>query len=231
MSKYGELVYMVLDEVKGKSDDFSYTEDHIIFLLDKYRAFILKQRYSDIKKQIPDGNFQTIQLELVQVPAISGECCEGGVYLRSLEKIPYLIQIATPKVYPVDYFQGEITYINKDRMKYVGNNRYLKNIIYCSIAPDGYLYFKSSNPQFVYLERVNITGVFQDAKVVAEKINCNCETTQSCDIMDIDFPIEESLISPLIELVVKDLLNATYRPADGTNNASDNLSGLSVKVK
>ena len=44
MSKYSELVYMVLDELKGMSDDFSFTEDHIVFLLDKYRAFILKQR-------------------------------------------------------------------------------------------------------------------------------------------------------------------------------------------
>jgi hypothetical protein len=42
MTTYRELVYMVLDELKAKSDDFYYTEDHIIFLLDKYRAFLLK---------------------------------------------------------------------------------------------------------------------------------------------------------------------------------------------
>ena len=35
MSKYSELVYMVLDEIKGMSDDHSFTEDHVIFLLDK----------------------------------------------------------------------------------------------------------------------------------------------------------------------------------------------------
>ena len=57
MSTYRQLTYLVLDEIKGFSDDFTYTEDHIIFLLDKYRAFILKQRYSDIKKQIPESNY------------------------------------------------------------------------------------------------------------------------------------------------------------------------------
>ena len=72
MSTYRELVYMVLDELKGISDDFTYTEDHIIFLLNKYRAFILKQRYSDVKKFIPESNYQTICLDLIQVPAISG---------------------------------------------------------------------------------------------------------------------------------------------------------------
>ena len=53
MNTYKELVYMCLDELKGSSDDFTYTEDHIVFLLTKYRVFLLKQRYSDIKKPIP----------------------------------------------------------------------------------------------------------------------------------------------------------------------------------
>lgn len=57
MSTYRQLTYLVLDEIKGVSDDFTYTEDHIIFLLDKYRAFLLKQRYSDIKKQMPESNY------------------------------------------------------------------------------------------------------------------------------------------------------------------------------
>jgi hypothetical protein len=38
MSKVKELVYMVLDEVKLLSDDAYYTEEHIVFLLGKYRA-------------------------------------------------------------------------------------------------------------------------------------------------------------------------------------------------
>lgn len=227
MSKYGELVYMVLDELKGTSDDFTYTEDHVIFLLDKYRGFILKQRYSDIKKQIPESNYQTINLNLVPVPAISGEPCEGGEYLRSETKVPFIMQIGTPRVYPIDYYQGEITYISRDRMRYIGHNKYLKNIIYCSIGPDGYLYFKSANPQFIYLEKVKFTGIFQDSKEVAKK---QCEDN-SCSIMESTFPVEDALVPPIIELVVKELLGATYRPEDSENNAHDDLEGLAVKTK
>ena len=91
MSTYRQLTYLILDEAKGMSDDFTYTEDHLIFLIDKYRAFLLKQRYSDIKKQIPESNYQTICLDLIQVPAISGEPCEGGVYLRSEKEVPFLM--------------------------------------------------------------------------------------------------------------------------------------------
>ena len=149
MSTYKELIYMCLDELKLYSDDASYTEEHVIFLLGKYRTFLLKQKYSDIKKQIPESNYQTICLDLIEVPAISGEPCEGDSYLRSKEKIPFLMKVGNPKVYPIDYYQGEITYVSRERMRYVGYNKYLKNIIYASIGPDNYLYFKSFNPQYL----------------------------------------------------------------------------------
>lgn len=227
MSKYSELVYMVLDEIKGMSDDFTYTEDHIVFLLDKYRAFILKQRYSDIKKQIPESNYQTVYLELIEVPSIYDNPCGCGKYLRSKNKVPYIMQIGVPRVYPVDYYQGDIAYVSRDRMRYVGHNRYLKNIIYCSIAPDGYLYFKSSNPQHLYLEAVNFTGIFQNAKDASK---LGCPSNNSCDVLDSTFPVEDALIPPIIELVVKELLGATYRPSDDINNAKDDLEGLAVKT-
>lgn len=225
MSKYSELVYMVLDELKGMSDDFTYTEDHIIFLLEKYRAFLLNQKYSKGNREVPESNYQIVCLELIQVPAISGEPCEGGTYLRSRNKVPYLIPIGSPKAFPANYYQGEITYVSRDRMRYVGHNKYLQNIIYCSISPDGYMYLKSYNPQFLYLELVRFSGVFQDV----QEASVLQDNSVSIPIMDRDFPIEEALVSPLIELVVKELVNAEYRPEDTNNNAHDDLQGLMVK--
>ena len=229
MSKYKELVYMVLDELKLLSDDSQITEDHVIFLLSKYRSLILRKTYSDIRKQVPLDNYQTICLDLIQVPAISGEPCEGGVYLRSKEKVPILMNIGVPRVYPIDYYQGEITYISRERMRYVGFNKYLQNIIYCSIGPDNYLYFKSSNPQYLYLEKVKFTGIFMDSKSVSE---LSCEGSEEiCDIMDKDFPIEDSLVQVIIELVVKELSGSIYRPDDEKNDAKDNLTNLSLNQK
>lgn len=228
MSTYKELVYMVLDELKGSSDDFSFTEDHIIFLLGNYRNFLLKQRYGDIKKQIPESNYQTICLDLEEVPAICGEVCEGGSYLRSTKKVPYLLPIGINRVYPIDFYQGEITLISRERMKYVGFNRYLQNIIYCSIGPDNYLYFKSENPQFLYLKKVKFTGIFQDAKT-AFKLQCPSEEGQICDILDSVFPIEDALIPPLLELTIKELKGAEYTNDDEVNNAKDDIPDVSVR--
>ena len=226
---YREIVYMILDEIKSVSDDAFFTEDHVIFLAGKLRTFLLKQRYSDVKKQIPESNYQTICLDLIEVPAISGEPCEGGSYLRSKEKIPFLMKIGNPMVYPVDYYQGEITYVSRERMRYVGYNKYLKNIIYASIGPDNYLYFKSFNPQYLYLEKARMTGIFEDPQAASE-LQCPDENGDTvCDVLDKTFPIEDALIPPMIELVVKELLGAEYRPKDETNDAKDELSEVASK--
>lgn len=226
MSTYKELVYMVIDELKLQSDDATYTEEHIMFLLKNYRTFLLKQRYSDIKKQIPESNYQTICLDLIEVPAISGEPCEGGSYLRSKEKIPFLMKIGNPMIYPIDYYQGDITYVSRERMRYVGYNKYLRNIIYASIGPDNYLYFKSFNPQYLYLEKVKVTGIFEDAIAASD---LQCSDGAECDILDRVFPIEDALVPPMIELVVKEILSAEYRPEDDTNDAKDELSDVATK--
>lgn len=229
MSTYRELVYLVLDELKLTSDDALFNEEHVMFLLGKYRGFLLKQQYKDIKKEIPESNYQTLCLDLIQVPAITGEPCEGGTYLRSKEKIPFLMPVATPRVYPEDYYQGDITYVSRERMKYVGYNRWLPNIIYASIGPDNYLYFKSFNPQYLYLEKARLTGIFEEPEKAAE-LECNRDES-TCDPMDMKFPLEEALIPQVVELVVRELSRPEYLPEDKQNNADDGLSEVTPQSK
>lgn len=214
---------MCSDQLKLSSDDTFFTNDHILYLLKRYRGLYLSQKYKDVRKEIPESNYQTICLDLIQVPAISGEPCEGGTFLRTKNKIPSLLTIGDAKVYPIDYYIGDITMVSRERMKYVGHNRWLQNIIYCSIAPDGYMYFKSSNPQYLHLENVRMTGIFEDIDKV-EELSCGKES--SCDILDRKFPIEEALIPQLIDTVVKFMTSGLYKPEDDDNNAKDDLATL-----
>ena len=222
MRTYRQLIYLVLDELKLMSDDSSFTEDHIIFLLSKYRAFLLKQRYSDVRKEVPLSNYQTLCLDLEEHEGIEGLFCEG-TYMRSTKKIPEAMNVGQSRVHSGDYFNGEVTYISRDRLRYVGHNKWLQNIIYATKGPDGYLYLKSSNPQLYYLEKIKFTGVFSDAEEASE---LECEQPESCDILDKEFPIEDAIIPPLIELVVKELSGVIYKPEDSENNATDDLANL-----
>lgn len=231
MSTYRELVYLVLDELKLTSDDALFNEEHVMFLLGKYRGMLLKQQYKDVKKEIPESNCQTLCLDLIQVPAITGEPCEGGTYLRSKEKIPFLMPLSSPRIYAEDYYQGNIAFISKERMRYVGYNRWLPNIIYASLGPDNYLYFKSFNPQYLYLEKARLIGIFENPDEAAE-LECSKEESDAvCDPMDTKFPLEESLIPTVIELVVKELSRSEYLPEDKKNNANDDLSEVTSQSK
>lgn len=221
---------MVLDELKIVSDDSHFQEEHVLFLLDKYRTFLLKQRYSDIRKEIPESNYQTICVDLKQVNAIDGTSCTGADYMKSLQEIPNMMQVGKQKISSLDYFQGNFAYTNNERFKYVGNNKYLKNQIYGTIAPDNHLYLKSSNPQMYYLEKIKVTGIFEDSSKAAELQCPDASGEKPCDVMDMEFPIEEALIPPMIELIVKELSGHAYQPADNENNATDDLDRLASYI-
>ena len=227
---YREVTYLILDLLKQSSDDSYYTQEHILFLVSKIRSAILKQTYSNIKKEIPESNYQTICLDLKEGSAIAGEPCEGGTYLRSEQKIPTTLPIGNTQIYPVDYYQGEITFVSRERMRYVGHNKWLQNIIYASLGPDSHLYFKSSNPQYLYLKKAKMTGIFEDTDKAAE-LECPSEEGQVCDIMDKKFPLEEGLVASVIELTVKYLNGAAYKPEDATNNAADDLSDIMAFIR
>lgn len=227
MTTYREVVYMVLDELQLVSDDTNITKEHVIFLMDKYRSFLLKKNYTDVKKSIPESNYQTICLNLEEVNGIEGDNCSGR-YLRSLETIPNTVGVVTPRVSSMDFLGGEITYVSRERMKFVGLNKYLKNIIYCCVGPKGKLYMKSSNPQAYYLDKVELSGIFEESAEAA-KLSCDsAEAEGNCDILDNRFPLEEALIPVLIELIVKELSGVVYRPTDTVNNANDDLANLST---
>lgn len=218
--KIKELVYMVLDEIKGLSDDFTYTEDHVIFLLNKYRTSLLKQKYKDDKGTMHSSNFQTMLLTLKDSLQNKDYILERQ-YKQSEEIVPELLTDKGVRVYPETQFldNADIAFITEDRMRYVGYNKYLKNAVYATLHND-YLYITSRNLDIMDLDQVYLSAVFEDAIEAIKAIKGNV------DLLEEDFPMEDSLTSLLIQSVVKELLGAAYRPKDQQNNANDDLADM-----
>ena len=238
--KVSEIVYICADLSKALgSDDSILNESHILFLLKKYRSFLIKKEQEKEKSTTDvasEFEYQEICLNLEQTPAIDGDPCLGGYYLKTTEKIPKVLDGNEPRIYPVDFYQGiNVTYVPRDRMRYVGTNKYLQNIIYASLGPDQHLYVKSNNPQFLHLCKLRMSAVFEDFDE-AEKLLCdndgNTEEDSACkDILDGTFPIREYLVPSLIELVVKELIGVKYHPVDKMNNASDDLADIAAYIR
>lgn len=229
-----EIVYMVLDLAHAAtSDDSFFNESHVVFLLKKYRSFLIKKEQEKQKATTDiasEFEYQQICLDLEKVPAIDGESCTGGYYLRTTKKIPKILEDNQPRVYPVDFYQGiNISYIPRDRMRYVGTNKFLQNIIYVSLGPDLHLYLNSSNPQFLYLKKLRMSAVFEDFDDISCYLCDEDGNSKACDVLDEVFPIREYLVPTLMELVVKELTTAKYQPVDERNNASDDMSKVSTK--
>ena len=229
-----EIIYSILDISKLSGSDDSYiNESHILFLCKKYRAFLIKKEQDKEKgstEVASEFEYQQICLDLEKVPAIDGDPCTGGYYLRTTQKIPKILEGTQPKVYPLDYFQGiNVSYISRDRMRYVGTNKYLQNIIYASLGPDLHLYLNSSNPQFFYLKQLRMNAIFEDVDEAASLLCDSDGGSQSCDYMDMEFPIRDYLVPLLIELVVKEVSGAKYQPADTRNNSADDLPRMAAK--
>lgn len=95
---------MVSDLAKQQSDDTTLTERHIAFLLNKYRTYLLKQKYLNKAQEIPLSNYQTICADMTLVPAMAGctyeQCMDGdnSPLLRSIEKVDLPLTFSDTKV-------------------------------------------------------------------------------------------------------------------------------------
>ena len=218
-----ELVFMCMDEIKLHSDDSFYTEDHLVFLLNKYRSFVLKKELEKENKQLSSSNGQTICLDLIEILDENNPC--GESMLRTEQKIPNLVNDCKVSLYPVNYFEGDhIIYTTMERIRYTTYNKWTKNLIYAAKGPDDYLYIKSSNPQYLYLEKLRMKAIFEDFESAAQYACDEDGEKLQCDILDMKFPIENALVPIVTELVIKELLGVKYQPRDTHNNAADDAS-------
>ena len=231
MTTYRELVYAVLDLLKMRSDDSYYTEEHILFLAKKMRALLLERKYKNTRngtfKQMSQENRQQVCLSLAPAQMLPNGC--GGNWLRSNEEVPALSSVSDAVTCTGhDLLPTTVTFIPAERMPYVGYNKWLKNIIYASRSMDGHLYLTSNNNQFMWLERVGLTGVFSDPDAAAALSHEACMGEGPCDIMDQNYPLEDALVPSCIELIVQELTGAKYAPDDTVNNDKDDVGAAGI---
>jgi hypothetical protein len=82
--KTKELIYIVLDLCKVASDDAYFTEEHVEWLLNKNRSFILKREEERLKNALSDESRQTICVDLVKETAFCNDPCSTA-YLKSVQ--------------------------------------------------------------------------------------------------------------------------------------------------
>lgn len=227
MITYREAVFIVFDELKLSSDDSPWEVEHIIFLLNKYRAILTKQRYGGAKKDVPLEYYQIWELGQLELPTNNTDVRRTFSFEKPVPPILNLhgvlletsISYHTAPLeenYTTGYVENniDINFINPDRFKYLGYNKWLSSQPYATIGYDHKLYI-SSTADFLNGKSFRIQGVFENPTDFQD-------TTDGK--LDMYFPVEQALVQPIIDLIVKELGNVLYLPKDGENNSSDDLS-------
>ena len=238
MSTFREIVYMVLDHSKLSNDDSYVEPEHVLYIVSKLRAYLLSSKYQKTAAQISNSNFQTIDLTLEPSEDVCG-CDSGGMWImRSVEEIPNILLLNNYEgltvVNPSTSFgcASNFNLINPTRFNAVGYNKWLKNQQYATIGPDNHLYVKSSDSNITELETLQISAVFEDAEKAAKIIaNANqlneCPNEDiACDVMDTKFPLEEGLITLLIDNASQFIYQMSMKSRDIKNSSNDELGNI-----
>ena len=142
---------------------------------------------------------------------------------------------------------NNVSMVSINRFPYAGTSKYFKNKIYGTLGYDHYLYLKSNMKDFYEDTEENrvvyINGVFESPKDALSE-SCNTGLSDShgneciapngynkCEPLDNPFPIEDSLVTQLIALVLNAIRQNIYNPRDRQNNANDDLSSIESFVR
>jgi hypothetical protein len=216
--KLDEIVHMIMDELKLTVDDSYFNLDHVLFLVNNYRAMLLQQRYADPRHAIPLSNFQAVELSVEHLDRCTW---------RSVERVPPLVNRAgfeQVRVSPAGDFADNLiwTFVSKDRFRVAGTSKWLSNFAYFTIGPDERLHFKSAFPGFRYLKKLRMEAIFEDVYAVMEMQD------RETGIEEREYPLEHGLVPFLVQAVCKELGSVLYSPVDDKNNAADDLPNVST---
>lgn len=225
MPTYSQIAYAIQDFSKTISDDSIINIEHIMFLMGKYRNYLI----ANSAKEPSEQTYQTICVEID--PSLNGDVCTEMYETQSITEIPNIMERGAVTIMPPAGFKTSyrFQYVNYQKYQFVGHNKYFHSFVYVTIGPDGKLHAKSHNTGIEYLEKLRLTAIFDDIEK-ASMLSCdeNCETEEpaNCSLDDKEFPLDAELVPTLMKVCVQDIIGAAWQPRDDENNANDDLAQL-----
>ncbi|HPQ79467.1 MAG TPA: hypothetical protein PLG47_03385 [Candidatus Dojkabacteria bacterium] len=195
------------------------------------RAKLLKQRFDENMRFIDEHNVQDlgyVTLERVDASNYSTIEVDRSILRTSID-IPRTIDrkghIGTfTRVASVDRLQPKINLVSQERALVSGNGKFNNNDIYAYLDGER-MCFISKSGIHLGLKYVNIKGVFVNPIDAYEAVVGNSDYD-----WDLEYPISESIVRDMMDMIVKDNFRFVLAPLeDPLNNASDDLTNIPQK--
>lgn len=222
-----ELTFACMNTIRAKSNSNDPISTRLIeFHIKNTRAFLIRQESN--KSYTPDTNIiQKLITDVVKVDSADSCIINSGCYtFRTKVKIPSIIETShsqlLTRVGPVDSKSKPFSLIPIARVPYISFNRFNSNQIYAYLD-NGYIYFISKS--LILLKKVQVSAVFEDPELLAD-FACG---TDKCYSKDSAFPVKQSMINAIKDIVIKNYLNETSQAfQDLSNDAKPNFEPTRV---
>lgn len=218
-----EIVYNIKNLISGgiQSDDENLSDDQVAFIVNYYRAKLLRQ---DISKGKSKSEINTQNLGRVNlIQADKNECCDiDACMLRTEFKIPKPLAVNNDLNLSFVGTLNGIDFSKKQHntmrwscsAKYTGNHTFW-------YYQNGYIYI--SNPPTTLMKYINIQGVFEDPIEAESFRTCDCDNGLDCvKGLDIEYPMSLHNVDLVVKLMAETELNILMSlPSDISNDGLD----------
>lgn len=208
-----EIIYTIRTLRSGgnTSDDDGVTDDQWAFIVDYYRAKLVKDRST--AGSLPQSLVQSLgKVELTKTP---DPCLyEGACILRPVKALPKLV--TTNKGQELITFVGSRTQ-PFSRTTFTGSfftshRRYADKLPYWYLTNDGIRIYQPPTQAFKY---VVIQGVFEDPVEAAEYKDCK---EAGCIGLEVEYPMPSDLMDTLVKMVAQAELSFIRQSIEDESN-------------
>lgn len=221
MATLKQVIYDLQESIHNYTTDSNYSNEYLAYQINAARALLLQQKFSQRSFIISQKLRQHFYAELEL--AEENEFVDGiGTILRTKNAIEYPLEPfnfkSNIRITSGSYTDITFSLVSPDRFPYVGNSKFIQNIIYVTIGSDFRLYFTSSNPAFKAIENVKLSFVAENPEE-AYPASTNYDANQ--DFWDIEYPLENDMIVQLTDMIFKKLTQIAVIPEDKINDSID----------
>ncbi len=224
MATKGQLIDDIRERLEQYSDDSEISNLHISFLIDEARKMFIKQRYNKANKLIPTSLFQkiNIDIDLESENEFDDSFLSKDTIVSSIDKIPTLIENAVInaaiKVDNGSYTDIRFILIGLDRFPYVGYNRLLPDVVYCTLGYDYKIKLKGLANRYKLLDKIRLFAIFENPE---EAWRLSDDYDSDIDYLDVEYPLDSDMTVLVNDFVLKQLRQKLQMPTDIENNATE----------
>ena len=211
-----------MDTIRAKSNSNDPISTRLVeFHIKNARAFLIRQESN--KSYVPDTNIvQRLVVDVIKIDSADSCVVNSGCFtFRTKVKIPSIIETShsqlLTRIGPVDLKTKPFSLIPIARVPFISFNRFNTNQIFAYLD-NGYIFFISKN--LILLKKVTVSAVFEDPELLA---NFACGTDK-CYSKDSGFPVKQSMVNAIKDIVIKNYLNQSSQTfMDLSNDAKPNF--------